>query len=85
MSNQQNDIYNEAKEEARLENKKNSFEDFLREKHSDQYVGLDDDMCDDESDWICNLDGDELITYADSYGRKMFLAGMQWARKTIKS
>ena len=42
-----------------------TFEDFLQEKHAEQYIGLDDDMPDDCGEWIANLDVDEVIDYAD--------------------
>ena len=50
---------------------KNTFEDYLQEKHADQYVGLDDDMPDDFNDWLMNLDVDELLDYGEKYGVKI--------------
>ena len=40
-----------------------NFEDFLTEKHADQYVGLDDDMPEDCGDWISNLDPQGLSQF----------------------
>lgn len=42
-----------------------SFEDFLQDKHADEYCGTDDDMPDHFSDWLCNLDNEELIAYGE--------------------
>jgi hypothetical protein len=42
-----------------------SFENFLREKHSAQYEGLDDEMEDNYNAWVESLDGQELMDYAD--------------------
>jgi len=53
------------------------FEDFLREKHAEQYIGLDDDMCDDESEWIANLDVDELIVYGEEWGNIKYRYGVE--------
>ena len=36
---------------------------------------LDDDLPDHFDDWICELQGDEWIKWADLYGREQFLAG----------
>jgi len=45
--------------------KKQTFNDYLADRHGDQYVGLDDYMPDDFADWISNLDVQEVIDYAD--------------------
>ena len=46
---------------------KTTFEDFLADKHADQYYGTDDMMPDDLVDWIDNLSVDELIEFADEF------------------
>lgn len=50
------------------------FENFLKDKHAEQYFGLDDDMYDAFEHWLSNLDTDELIKFADEaivfYGAK---------------
>ena len=63
--------------------KTETFEDYLQEKHSEQYVGLDDDMVDDCGDWIADLDVDELIGYAELYGMGRFNAGLKEAQRMI--
>lgn len=46
-----------------------TFEDWLEEKYMEVYPStLDDDLPDAVSDWIGNLDADELITYAQEWG-----------------
>ncbi len=32
-----------------------NFEEYLRDKHAKQYIGLDDDMSDDYDRWVCDL------------------------------
>lgn len=41
------------------------FEDFLKDKHAENYIGTDDDMPDAFEHWLSNLDVDELIEFAD--------------------
>lgn len=43
-------------------------EEFLKEKHAEQYTGLDDDMSDAFDNWMMDLDVDEWIMYGDMYG-----------------
>ena len=51
---------------------KYTFEDFLMDKHGEQYCGLDDDMQEDFERWICEeLDTQEIIDFADEYVVKM--------------
>ncbi len=50
---------------------KQTFEDFLMEKHSEQYIGTKHAMVDDSADWITNLDVDELIEYADKFQKQI--------------
>jgi len=47
------------------------FEDFIEEKHAEQYIGLDDDMPDDCNEWIANLDADEWLEYGQAYAKIM--------------
>jgi hypothetical protein len=62
----------------------NTFEDFLMEKHSEQYVGLGDDMPDDFSDWLSNLDIDEFLDYGTLYGLEMNRKGYKEAADDTK-
>lgn len=41
------------------------FEDFLKEKHAENYMGTDDNMPDDFERWLSNLDPQELIDFAE--------------------
>lgn len=47
------------------------FEDYLMEVHAIQYIGLDDGMPDDFEDWLSSLGTDELVDYANEYGKKL--------------
>jgi hypothetical protein len=58
------------------------FEDFLIDEHAKRYVGLDDDMPDACSDWISDLDSDDLMKSADAYGKKMYMMGAVNADKS---
>ena len=41
------------------------FEDFLMEKHAEQYIGTKDCMIDDYNDWTQELGCDDFIEYGD--------------------
>ena len=43
------------------------FEDFLMEKHAEQYIGTKDCMIDDFDDWVQDLGADEFIEYGDKF------------------
>lgn len=43
------------------------FEDFLQDKHADQYIGLDDDMPDDYDNWLQELSSEEWIEYGNKF------------------
>ena len=51
----------------KIEQINKSFEDFLEEKHAEQYQGLDDDMLDAYNDWLENIDIQEVIEFTDDY------------------
>ena len=45
-----------------------TFEDFLKDKHAEQYTGLEDEMADDYYSWLYNeLSTDDIIRYVDEY------------------
>jgi hypothetical protein len=44
-----------------------NFEEFLIERHAEQYSGLDDEMGEDFGEWIENMEKDEMMIYADIY------------------
>ncbi len=59
-----------------------TFEDYLREIHAEKInctdeTCLDDDMEDAFEAWFEDLDSDDLIKYADLYGRKKLLLGQR--------
>ena len=56
---------------------RNTFENFLQDRHANQYSGLDDEMGEDCVEWTGNLDVEELIEFAEAYGKKRFEAGVQ--------
>ena len=70
----------EAQRDEELDVYRQSFEDFLVEKHSEQYVGLDDDMPDDCDDWISMLEAYEITELAEEYGKKCFKQGRNVGR-----
>ena len=49
---------------------KETFEQFLMEKHAEDYYGLKDCMIDDFSDWVATVSSDELIEYGDEFAKK---------------
>ena len=44
---------------------KNNMEQYLQQKHSENYTGTDDDMPDAFESWLGNMQVDDLIKYAD--------------------
>ncbi len=49
---------------------KRTFEDFLMDKHAEQYTGLKHAMVDDSADWIAGLDSDDFIKYGDQFAKE---------------
>ena len=49
---------------------KQNFEQFLMEKHAEDYIGTKDCMIDDFSDWLSNLSLDEFIEYGDQFAKE---------------
>ena len=47
--------------------KRKSFEDYLMDKHAEQYDGLDDGMPDDYAEWVGDMDTWDMIRYADAW------------------
>ena len=50
---------------------KDDFEDFLSEKHAEQYIGTKDCMIDDFDKWVCDLGADELIEFGNKFSQKV--------------
>ena len=48
-----------------------TFEDFLQEKHAEGYHGTDDDMPDACEAWICELDVQEVMELAQEWGNTL--------------
>lgn len=42
-----------------------SFEDYLIDIHAKDYAGLDDEMSESFEEWLCDLDGEELLEYGE--------------------
>ena len=47
---------------------KQTFEQFLQDKHSDDYIGTDDDMPDAYEAWVCELDLNQVMEWAQEWG-----------------
>jgi hypothetical protein len=60
-----------------------SFEDYLVNKHAEQYIGTDDMMPDDYNDWLEKLDVNEVIEWVkDWFEEEVRNVAMNiWARK----
>lgn len=58
--------------------KPKTFEEFLQDRHSAVFTQLlDDDIPDHFNNWMGEQDVDEIIEYADLYGRYRSLEGQQ--------
>jgi len=60
-----------------------TFEDFLEDKHGENYQGIDDDMSDNFDRWLCDLDVQDLLDYGEEYGERMFSRGCKEAIKQL--
>lgn len=47
-----------------------SFEDYLKDIHAESYQGTDDDMPDSFDNWVTDLQIDDLIKYANDWGKE---------------
>ena len=47
--------------------KRETFEDFLKEKHADDYMGTDDDMSDSFENFLEDIEQAEMIKLADEW------------------
>ncbi len=47
-----------------------TFENFMMDKHADQYIGTKDGMVDDCGDWLEGLSVDEWLEFGDKYIKK---------------
>jgi len=64
--------------------KKIDFEDYLMEKHMEQYIGISDDAPDDYADWVTALDPQELIDYGQAFAERAYdLGELETLRSTI--
>jgi hypothetical protein len=59
---------------------KETFEDYLKTKHAENYMGTDDDMADSFDDYISNLQIDETIVLADEWVKNV----IEFAQTRIK-
>lgn len=50
---------------------KSTFEDFLKEKHAQNYQGLDDDMPDAYEAWVSSKEPEELKKLSEEYLEKI--------------
>ncbi len=49
---------------------KQTFEDFLMEKHAEDYVGTKDCMVDDFNEWVVELGADDFIYFGDMFAKE---------------
>lgn len=62
---------------------KENFEDFLKNKHAENYMGTDDNMNDSFERYLENLQTDDMIALADEW-TKLVIEFAQLKIKTIK-
>jgi hypothetical protein len=51
--------------------KDNSLENYLADKHAEDYIGFDDDMPDAFNEWITNLDVEEWLMYSKMWASSL--------------
>lgn len=58
--------------------KKQTFNEFMQEVHSQIFpMVLDDDLPDHYSDWLGTHDVQEMMEYAELYGKSQYLVGKE--------
>ena len=60
-----------------------TFEDFLMEKHAEDYIGTKDCMVDASADWIANLSPDEFIEYGDMFAKEQSKGLLEYSKKVM--
>jgi|GEM_PF-2298138 len=60
-----------------MSQKYNSFEDYLKEIHAQDYTGTDDDMPEAFESWLGGLDIEEFMSYADQYAEIKYREGQE--------
>lgn len=48
-----------------------TFQEYLQDKHAEEYMGFDDDMPDAFDAWLCDLEIDYVIEYAQEWHEKI--------------
>lgn len=67
------DEFEPAKSLLAYKKEKKPFEEYLKDKHAEDYHGLDDEMGESFDNWVGNLDCDSLIDYGDEFVRKLLV------------
>lgn len=63
---------------------KQTFEQFLQEKHFTTHPQLlDDDITDSYDTWVSQLDTQEVIDFAELYGKQCFIDGKEKVQSDI--
>ena len=61
-----------------------NFEDYIAEKHHEEYPEvLDDELPDHFSDWLCEIDPQAVIDYAESYAKIVYAKGRRDVHKEV--
>ena len=60
--------------------KKDTFEDFLKSKHAENYMGTDDQMGDDFEGYLEDIDKEEMLELADEWTKNV----IEFAQLKIK-
>jgi Zn/Cd-binding protein ZinT len=64
--------------------KKRTFEDYLKEWHCELFpMILDDELPDKFNDWLGSRDTQDIIDYAENYGKEQYIAGIDMTLNQI--
>lgn len=61
-----------------------TFEDYLQDVHAKHYSGTDDDMSEECETWLSEIDVQDIMDYAEIYGRSQFTEGKKYMLNEIK-
>lgn len=61
-----------------MADKRQSFDDYLQDRHAAQYCGLDDEMGEDYGEWLEQQDIADIIAWGNMYGAAQRSKGMEY-------
>ena len=64
---------------------KQTFEQFLMDKHAEDYISTKDCMVDDFGEWLSSLSPDELIEYGNKFAKEQSKGLLEVCKKILRT